>query len=106
MMWVILNNAFFSIVAHRAEPDKLLVRARSEGDIEKYFPRHEVTTNPTADYRYRAVVSRELVGKVLSEIAMDIDYDNFKNSIPKEEARRKGPYLEVWGSLHRLQPGT
>lgn len=102
-MWVVLNNAFFSIVAHRERPNELLVRARAEGDIERHFPAHEVTVDSAADYRFRTIANREVVAKVLSEVVMSINYDNFKNSIPAEESRRKGPYVEVWGALYKLQ---
>lgn len=37
-MWICLNDAFLSIVAHRDKPGVLLVRARRPGDIERTFP--------------------------------------------------------------------
>ena len=42
-MWVFLSDAFLSIVAHRDDPDALLVRARRQGDIECVFHAHSTT---------------------------------------------------------------
>jgi hypothetical protein len=102
-MWIVLNDAFFSVVAHREQPSMLMVRSRSNGDLEKYFPHVEVTETPDADYRYRAVVERAAVAEVLSQVSANLNYDNFKNSIPKSQGFRKGPYMDVWTALYRLQ---
>ena len=102
-MWIVLNDAFFSVVAHRERPSMLMVRSRSSGDLEKYFPHAEVTETSNADYRYRAVIERAAVGAVLSQVSANLDYDNFKNSIPKSQGFRKGPYMDVWRALYRLQ---
>ena len=37
-MWIMLSDAFFSIVSKNCGPDELMVRARRKGDIEKAFP--------------------------------------------------------------------
>ena len=53
-MWVVLNNAFFSIVQNENNEEELLVRARVKGDIEKIFPKANVFEDNYADYKYRA----------------------------------------------------
>ena len=57
-MWIQFNNAFLSIVENRDNKLELLVRARIKGDIEKIFPEVEVFENDSADYKYRALISK------------------------------------------------
>lgn len=52
-MWIMLNNAFLSIVENRNNKDELLVRARIEGDIERVFPEADSFQDEQADYKYR-----------------------------------------------------
>ncbi len=100
-MWVCLSDAFLSIVAHRDRPDDLLVRARVAGDIERVFPGFPVARTPKADYLFRAIVPRAVVGKALTDAAAGIGYDNFKNSV--SDHARHTAYLDVWRALRRLQ---
>lgn len=96
-MWIFLNDAFLSIVAHRDRPDDLLVRARAPGDIEMVFPGAVVLSTPAADYPFRAVVDRRVVaGALLSRVA-GIDYDNFKGSVAEDT--RHDAYLDVWAMM-------
>ena len=60
-MWIQFNNAFLSIVENRDNKLELLVRARIKGDIEKIFPEVEVFENDSADYKYRALISKAKV---------------------------------------------
>ncbi len=98
-MWIFLNNAFLSIVAHRDKPDLLLVRARAEGDIERTFP--DAETCPVADYRYRAELPRQEVATAIAERVSGIDYDNFKGSV--QETDRHDAYLHVWSAMFSFQ---
>ncbi len=100
-MWLFLNNAFLSAVAHRTQPDDLLVRARVSGDIERVFPDAVVTTTPDADYRFRAVLPRGEVSKAIASQIEAIPYDNFKNSVTEHD--RHDAYFETWGAMNRLQ---
>lgn len=101
-MWIMLNNAFLSIVAHRDQPDNLCVRARVAGDIEAVFPGAEVTHTPNADYAYRSVLSRALVAQDIAiNIRHAINYDNFKNSVSDND--RHEAYLRCWGAMRDLQ---
>jgi hypothetical protein len=100
-MWVLLNNAFLSIVAHRDDPELLLVRARKEGDIEQAIPDADVWIDAEADYRYRAEVPRPFVARALADVVASIDYDNFKNSV--SDPARHSAYAAVWRDLAALQ---
>lgn len=102
-MWIFLNKAFLSIVAHRDKPDRLLVRARRAGDIEAVFPYVDTWEDTHADYRFRAEIAREEVSGALAMAATEIDYDNFKGSVKDHELHDS--YLKVWGIMSKLQNG-
>lgn len=101
-MWVFLDNGtYLSIVSHRQQPHKLLVRARFEGDIEHTFPGTEVSVTPLADYRYRATLDREVVAARLFAAAMGLDYDNYKASL--DIPGRARVYSQVWRVMANSQ---
>ena len=102
-MWVAFNNAFLSIVQNRNNGSELLVRARVKGDIERVFPEVETFEDLTADYRYRALITRDEVAEAMASQVSEINYDNFKNSISKNEYQRHDAYLKVCGNLRTLQ---
>jgi hypothetical protein len=100
-MWIHLSDAFLSVVAHRHDPDMLLVRGRVQGDIERVFPDAVVTTTPDADYRFRAVLPRGVVAGALAGSVLTIEYDNFKNSVTEHD--RHDAYFQSWHAMHHLQ---
>lgn len=103
MMWVFLNEAFVSIVAHRDKSDTLLVRARFAGDLARLFPdrARQVKRTPAADYLFRVEVPRDDVALMLANAAHSVDYPNFKDSIG--EHWRKADCSAVWSIMYRAQ---
>ena len=104
-MWIIMNDAFLSVVKNRNKKDSLLVRARVEGDIEKVFPKARVRVNQGTDYKYRAFIPKWIVSKAIKKSIENIDYENFKSSVPFEDKLRHDTYLDVWTNLMSLQYG-
>ena len=102
-MWIVLNKSFLSIVKNRNNENQLLIRARVKGDIEKVFEDADVFEDQKADYKYRSYIDREIVANVISNELLNIDYDNFKNSVSKDEFDRANAYMNVWSSLNKLQ---
>jgi hypothetical protein len=100
-MWIFLNDAFLSIVAHRDDERRLLVRARFAGDITAVFPGAQVEHSPHADYPFRATLLREDVIAVVAERLRAMRYDNFKASVGDEH--RHASYLDVWAAMRRHQ---
>lgn len=105
-MWIMLNDAFFSIVHKDCRRDELLVRARRAGDIEKVFQtvRGGVRRDERADYLYRAVVKAADVRQALAAEVARITYGNFKDSVQDEALH--DAYLKVWHAMATLQPAT
>ena len=106
-MWLFTTQGFYSVVAHRNEPSKVLVRARARADLEalkRQIPDLRVFEDPDADYRYRAVVAREAWVAAVAILAADIDYPNFKSAVAERQGvERERLYSRVWAELLGLQ---
>ena len=102
-MWIIMNDAFLSVVQNIYDEDELLVRARVEGDIERVFSNAEVFADEGSDYKYRSYLNKREVAKVIEWNVLDIDYGNFKNSVSSSDSKRRNVYDRVWSDLLRLQ---
>ena len=96
-MWLFVSGGFLSVVAHRTQPEDLLVRARHPGHIHALFPEVELTFMPTADYPYRTVVSRTIVEGAIANYVRTLMYDNFKASIDDHEYH--DVCLNVWHTM-------
>ena len=102
-MWIVLNNSFLSIVKNRNNENELLVRARVKGDIEKVFSNAETFEDINADYKYRSYIKRKDVASAISKEIINIDYDNFKSSVSKDDNIRSNAYMNVWSALNKIQ---
>lgn len=102
-MWIMLNDAFFSIVAKDAPEGSLLVRARRRGDIEKVFGRrHVVQEDDRGDYLFRARIARSEIAEVLERELGRVNYPNFKDSVIDQKLH--DAYMGVWSAMARTQP--
>lgn len=99
-MWIMLNDAMFSIVADKTDDTKLVVRSRIEGSVESVFGVDEICTT-NADYRYRAYIDKEEVANTISDKVFGIDYPNFKDSVKNQNL--KNAYTSIWSILYRMQ---
>ena len=102
-MWVMLNNAFLSIVENRNNKSELLVRARIKGDLERVFTNVDTFEDEAADYKYRAFIERGVVEKVIASKVADINYSNFKGSVSSEDHKRHDAYMRVWSEMNKIQ---
>jgi len=110
-MWIFARNGFASVVKHRDKPDTVLVRCRCKEDAEFFADCLNVEwfTDEQADYRYRMEAPQAAVADVLAKLALDIDYDNFKDSLPAEERvaeSRHRAYMDTWAAMARFQGRT
>jgi hypothetical protein len=106
-MWLFTSNAFVSIVEDRDSVDRLIVRGRFKGDVERFLNPlpsgvsvREVVT-PNADYRFRATVERSDVCAAMVRASYAVGYPNFKGSIKADWRHRVA--MAVWSILHREQ---
>lgn len=101
-MWIMLNDAFVSLVEDRNDPELLMARARRSGDLAKAFPGIvEVFTDYPADYPYRCSISKIEAAACVGAHVMGINYPNFKDSV--KEPDRKLIYSEVWRTMLDLE---
>jgi hypothetical protein len=102
-MWLLLNDAFLSIVHKDCERGEVVVRARRPRDIERVFGRRIfVIEQPGTDYRYRAVVTKAALKAALAQEVDRINYPNFKSSVTDDQLHMA--YLNCWMTLAKLQP--
>jgi len=104
-MWVFMNDAFFSIVEDYQVPEQFVIRARIKGDLENAFgvAPSEVIVDAGTDYKFRIYADREFVAKTMQNHVMEIDYDNFKDSISFKDKERKLYYSKVWAVMNTWQ---
>jgi hypothetical protein len=100
-MWFCFKDAFLSVVHKDCSNDELLVRARVKGHIEAIFPRAQVQRTAGADYLYRAVLTREEVGQMLTQLTMSYEAANFKSSVKDQKLQRA--YAQVWHTMAQIQ---
>lgn len=108
-MWLVLDKGFVSVVEHRDDPSRLLVRARVAEDILGIFGDDvEIVENPTADYLYRAVVSRERFADTVMAAVQALDYPSHFKDVAIERsapvAGRPEAYYGTWTAMSRMQP--
>lgn len=100
-MWIFSKTSFLSVVADRNNPKKVLIRARCRADLEffktTYCPKMgKIKDTPEGDYPFRAWCFKSTLANALRRQAMDIDYPNFKSSLPD---LRHTLYMRVWSVL-------
>lgn len=115
-MWIFTTKGFYSAVEHTGNPGWIHLRARFKGDLERLLEAHkglvtdareqvgEIRHTPSADYRYRVDIRRELFAQIVAAECMAINYSNFKSSCPANGFEgRHSAYLDVWCAMRRSQ---
>lgn len=109
-MWIFTRDGFYSVAATKfCEPGEVAVRARKIEHLERLMERHKVEapilTFPDADYRFRIQIPKELLARILSEEALNLDYNSFKDAMG--ESASSADYLRVmfstWAAVRKMQ---
>ncbi len=101
-MWLMTTRGFYSVVAHRDHPDRVLVRARCQADIEALsdlLPAEPIAL-ANADYGWRVDVTRADWEAAAQVLAREIDYPNFKSAVL--DPAHHDAYMRVWGVMTAL----
>jgi len=115
-MWLFTLNSFVSVVRHRDEPGKLLVRSRRRKDLVELLgtkmlkwlgPRwkKKIKEDLKADYRWRLIMPEKLFKAIVADyITKRLSYGNFK------AAQKLDPIFSnflhtVWDEGYRMQTG-
>lgn len=91
-----------------------MVRARVRAHLEalkRRFPsllgQSDIREGVGADYAFRIFIDKRTWRDVLSELAEETDYDNFKSEVALDQGHSGVAYEhslhEVWRVMHRLQ---
>lgn len=109
-MWVFTKYGFFSAVSARVDGSRLspinfrmiAVRSRFREHLESLIKRFpsligdaEIRSYQNTDYQFRIFVPKTAWSEIVSQIAKEIDYDNFKS-----EAERSASPPEYIDALH------
>jgi hypothetical protein len=109
-MWIFTKDGYFSAVQKDCNADEVLVRSRQKSDLvslgKKIGIKLRLRETPLSDYRYRTVLKKADWGRYLAEAALNLDYDNFKDTVPKSDFRRHGAYLQCWEALLQWQESS
>lgn len=106
-MWLMTQHGFYSIVQKR--DGCFHVRARVRKDLENVLElmgwSYEIEEWPRADYRYRILIEHSQVLQLLQQMALHIDYANFKNRIHElpDQKDKSSAYARVWGVMAGFQ---
>jgi hypothetical protein len=116
-MWLVTNRGFYSGIAHRDDPEVIMVRARTDRHLEAIkdlLPEGtQIVKTAHADYPCRVIITRAAWVELCTALAGEVDYPNFKDSVDdrargkSKKARRDASYdhsvyMSVWGVLRRL----
>jgi 8-oxo-dGTP pyrophosphatase MutT (NUDIX family) len=86
-----------------------VVRSRANSDLEalreKYLPSMgSIAADAGSDYKYRTKVPREALAAAMPQIVLDLNYDNFKDSVAETQGHESAHlYHQVWDVLYHLQ---
>jgi len=111
-MWLYTKLGFFSIV-HKlpCKKDELLVRTRCREDLESLSKKLSQTSDfkgviiesKDSDYAYRMVVPRSVLASFMTSLMMNLDYANFKATIPYNDEQRHEAYFKCWEVMNEWQ---
>ncbi len=122
-MWTFTQTGFYSAVAYDRDrdglrlplpagagpDDLLLVRTRAKSDLlglleALELPGSRAASSPSADYPWRAVLTRSEWSSFLERETERLDYPNFKSRVMATAGRdRHDAYVRVWAALHALE---
>ena len=115
-MWVFTTRGFFSIVEHKKDPNRVVIRARIRKDIEKVktlfeemgLEASDILESLNSDYKYRIFAGRIDWASVMTQLITDMEYTNFKNAVYEVDSReirvkRHEAYLDIWAIMHEMQ---
>ena len=82
-MWIFLRDGFASI--RSVNKHSVMLRFRRRDHADRFAGRlgvnlMDVAESEGTDYRYRIVISRRALARMMTEEAESLDYDNFKNA--------------------------
>ena len=102
-MWVFTTSGFVSAVF---KDGAIQVRARDRKSLEPLvkLTGAAIAATPLADYTYRIAMTNEQFAAWVSQVALSVNYNNFKSEIA--DIRGYGfakPLIQVWSVMHEVE---
>lgn len=104
-MWLFTDTGFVSAVAHRDDPDLLVVRGRDRASLAPLAERTgaPIVEGAGTDYPVRVIASRDAFGDWVADLVTDVTYDNFKGRVARtRESAFVDALHEVWAVMRRF----
>jgi hypothetical protein len=121
-MWIFTRYGFVSVACAskqdgKIDQDNVMLRARSRQhlvNLKERFPdselgNAEILASAGTDYKYRVIVPKVAWASILSELAMEQTWSNFKNeaSLFAQTHKLRTLYVDalhkIWDVMYRLQ---
>ncbi len=117
-MWIFTRYGFFSIACARQtdrtlDPDKVMVRARRKQHLQSLQSRFSaiaasaIVTLPDRDYRYRIIVPKKDWSAIMTALAEEQTWSNFKNETARFQGAGGSDYVNalhhVWDVMYGFQ---
>ena len=102
-MWVFTTSGFVSAVF---KDGAIQVRARDRKSLEPLVKQTgaAIVATPLADYPYRIAITNEQFASWVSQVALSVNYKNFKSEIA--DTRGYGfakPLNQAWSVIHEVE---
>ena len=106
-MWIMTTDGFYSVVKKPGQEKEVTVRSRVKTDLEKLLNKLNseisIQEGVGTDYPFRVVMSLTDWANYVQKAAMDIEYDNFKNTLDYSDHHRHEAYFNCWSALTSLE---
>jgi hypothetical protein len=117
-MWIFTRYGFYSVACAQSpngsvDSETMMVRARRLAHLQNLQQRFatlantEILTLRTRDYRYRLIVQKAVWISIISELAKEQEWSNFKNEAARYQGASGKDYVEalheVWAVMNGLQ---
>lgn len=103
-MWIFTTEGFVSAVQKPGDTD-LTVRARDERSLASLSTAEGVSVieTPMADYPFRVIAARDVLGDWLVQQVEVLDYSNFKSAVNQSRGWEYAHALSaVWSNMHQV----
>lgn len=84
-MWIFTDTGFVSAVKKPQDGGLISVRARDKSSLKELISqtKAELINTPHGDYPWRIFITQEQFAEWVSEVALNLDYSNFKSRVHK-----------------------
>jgi hypothetical protein len=117
-MWLFTRYGFYSVAcaskpSGALDPDTLMIRGRRKAHLQKLQARFpliadaEIVSLQNRDYRYRIIVPKDEWLKIITEMAREQTWSNFKSEAAQFQGTDGSEYVDamhrVWDMMYGLQ---